>query len=400
MIAKRIESAASLIVFSDDWGRHPSSCQHLMRQMLPHYKVLWVNTIGTRAPRLDMATIKRVGEKIRQWSSKKKAVGDDPPPEQHKNLKVVNPRMLPWFGRPFHRKINAWLLSQQLAPLIKALPQPVCAVTTLPITADLPGRLPVEKWVYYCVDDFGEWPGLDGETLQRMDTEMVKRADEIVSVSSHLQTLIGLQGRKSTLLTHGVDLSQWKPCPKRDAIDNPLPEGITGPLAVFWGVVDRRLDSDMLKTLSRKMSTGNIVLVGPHQDPDDEVLNLPNVHAIGPQPFSSLPLIAQHANVLIMPYADLPVTRAMQPLKMKEYMATGKPVVVSSLPAVAEWDDCLDVASTRDEFAHFVMERINGKLPEDQGFARVRLNDESWRAKAIQLENSFVPNTQKLSEER
>jgi glycosyltransferase involved in cell wall biosynthesis len=395
MIAKRIESAASLVVFSDDWGRHPSSCQHLMRQMLPHYKVLWVNTIGTRAPRLDLATIKRVGEKVRQWSSKKKTIGDDPPPEQHKNLKVVNPRMWPWFGRSYDRKLNAWLLSRQLTSLIRALPQPVCAITTLPITADLPGRLPVEKWVYYCVDDFAEWPGLDGDTLRDMDHQMLQRTDEIVAVSTHLQAMIALQGRNSSLLTHGVDLDHWRPCPRRDAIDNPLPLGIEGPLAVFWGVVDRRLDTNMLMALSRRMTTGNIVLVGPHQNPDERIRRLPNVHFIGPQPFSSLPLIAQHADVLIMPYADLPVTRAMQPLKMKEYMATGKPVVVSNLPSVTEWDDCLDIALSPMEFANVVMHRLETELPEDQRFARTRLNSEGWRAKAIQLENSFIPNRAK-----
>ena len=50
----------SLLVFSDDWGRHQSSCQHLVKQLLDQYAVLWVNTIGTRAPRLDMATASRV----------------------------------------------------------------------------------------------------------------------------------------------------------------------------------------------------------------------------------------------------------------------------------------------------------------------------------------------------
>ena len=209
-----------------------------------------------------------------------------------------------------------------------------------------------------------------------------------------------LQGRKSSLLTHGVDLTHWQPCPKRDAVDAPLPQSIEGPLAVFWGVIDQRLDSEMLIALSKRMTKGNIVLVGPHQDPDERILRLPNVQAVGPQPFSTLPLIAQHSKVLIMPYADLPVTRAMQPLKMKEYMATGKPVVVSSLPAVADWNDCLDVTSSPDEFANVVLERLNGKLPDDQEFARVRLNEESWRAKAVQLENSFVPASRKLSEEK
>jgi hypothetical protein len=192
-----------------------------------------------------------------------------------------------------------------------------------------------------------------------------------------------------------VDLDHWRPCPRRDAIDNPLPLGIEGPLAVFWGVVDRRLDTNMLMALSRRMTTGNIVLVGPHQNPDERILRLPNVHFIGPQPFSSLPLIAQHADVLIMPYADLPVTRAMQPLKMKEYMATGKPVVVSSLPSVTEWDDCLDIALSPMEFANVVMHRLETELPEDQRFARTRLDSEGWRAKAIQLQNSFIPNRAK-----
>jgi hypothetical protein len=58
---------APLLVFSDDWGRHPSSCQHLISHLLPTRQVVWVNTIGTRPPRLDLATVKRGFEKLRQW---------------------------------------------------------------------------------------------------------------------------------------------------------------------------------------------------------------------------------------------------------------------------------------------------------------------------------------------
>ncbi|MEZ6130611.1 MAG: glycosyltransferase [Planctomycetaceae bacterium] len=395
MIAKRMESAASLVVFSDDWGRHPSSCQHLIRQLLPHYKVLWVNTIGTRAPRFDMATVKRVAEKAWQWISSDQATGDNPPPEQHRNLKVVNPRMWPWFGRRHDRRLNAWLLSQQLSPLIGQLPQPVCAVTTLPITADLPGRLPVTRWVYYCVDDFGEWPGLDGDTLRTMDLDMVRRADEIVAVSTHLQQMIACQKRESRLLTHGVDLDLWQSAQTADSQHmtpgERLLDGLEGPLAVFWGVVDRRLDTDMLIALSERMKEGHIVLVGPQQDPDERVLQLPNLRTLGPQPFEALPGIACQADVLIMPYANLPVTQAMQPLKMKEYMATGKPVVVSRLPAVMEWSDCLDVTFSPREFADTVVRRFSGRIPEDQQQARTRLKQEGWRAKAKLLEMSFVP---------
>ena len=56
-----------LLVSSDDWGRHPSSCQQLIREMLPTRQVL-CNTIGTRPPRFDLRTAQRVVEKVKHWS--------------------------------------------------------------------------------------------------------------------------------------------------------------------------------------------------------------------------------------------------------------------------------------------------------------------------------------------
>ncbi len=86
-----------------------------------------------------------------------------------------------------------------------------------------------------------------------------------------------------------------------------------------------------------------------------------------------------------MPYADLPVTRAMQPLKLKEYLATGRPVVVRSLPSTGAWRDALDAVSTSEEFAAAVLARLGGEAPAGQAAARRRLSGESWAAKAQQL---------------
>ena len=55
------------LVFADDWGRHPSSCQHLVRRLLDRHTATWVNTIGMRPPRLDLLTLKRGLGKVRQW---------------------------------------------------------------------------------------------------------------------------------------------------------------------------------------------------------------------------------------------------------------------------------------------------------------------------------------------
>jgi hypothetical protein len=403
-------TVGSLLVFSDDWGRHPSSCQHLVRNLLDRYPVLWVNTIGTRAPRFDLQTIKRVTEKVRQWGSSKLSYESNQKQDQaaglrvqtHDNLQVINPKMWPWFGSGRDRKLNRWLLSKQLTSLISRLPQPVVGLTTLPITADLPDALPIDRWVYYCVDDFSQWPGLDGDTLRTMDRAMIQRADTLVAVSETLQKMIADEGRSSSLLTHGVDVDFWRVSenvcrtgfqarpemkkPGQDGSGDPSYLAAIGPTVVFWGVIDRRMDSASLVRLSRDMAVGSIVLIGPQQDPDPAILALPNVTTLPAQPITALPAIANLASVLVMPYADLPVTRAMQPLKLKEYLATGKPVVVNRLPSTDAWSDCLDVAETPEQFSRLVRERMASGITASQATARKRLQQESWNGKAAQLE--------------
>jgi hypothetical protein len=87
-----------------------------------------------------------------------------------------------------------------------------------------------------------------------------------------------------------------------------------------------------------------------------------------------------------MPYADRPVTRAMQPLKLKEYLATGKPVVVRDLPATRAWADAADLARTAGEFVAAFRARLRTGLPVAQQAARRRLVDEGWERKARAFE--------------
>ena len=380
---------ATLLVFSDDWGRHPSSCQHLVRRMLDRYHVIWVNTIGTRTPKFDLATLSRAAGKVREWvrpsQSGKPAVGSQSAREVQSGGEsqpiVTSPRMWPWFTKSFDRRINKFALTRQLVGVLADAPQPVIALTTLPITADLVGSLPVAKWVYYCVDDFSEWPGLDGSTLKRLDEVMLSRAGTIVAVSDRLREIAKDSGRESRLLTHGVDLRLWRSRSKPNVLHQ-----FAGPRAVFWGVVDRRLDTPSIMRLRERLPGGSVIFFGPQQDPDPQLLSLDGCHFPGPVPFEQLPDIAASADVLIMPYGDMPVTRAMQPLKLKEYLATGRPTVVNRLPSVESLAQMMDVADTPDEFADMVLSRIDSGTPGEQITARCGLESESWDAKARSLE--------------
>ena len=375
-------SLPSLLVFADDWGRHPSSCQHLIKQLLDRYQVCWVNTIGMRPPRLNLATLQRGAEKVRQWLSRRpKTVVETE--QQAAAPHVLNPRMWPWFTAPLDRRLNRALLARQLTPLLRSLTPRAVALTTIPVVADLVGALPVQRWVYYCVDDFSVWPGLDSRPLRRMEVDLVRKVDRVIAVSETLQRKMRQLGRDAHLLTHGVDLDFWRNAP----LAVPSLDGLERPLIVFWGVLDRRMEVSFLRQLAADLVRGTIVLAGPESDPDPALTGIPRLVRLGSLPFAQLPGLGREAAVLVMPYADLPVTRAMQPLKLKEYLATGCPVVVRDLPATREWADCADVVSTPAAFSEMVRLRLQTGLPETQRHARSRLSAEGWEEKARQLES-------------
>jgi glycosyltransferase involved in cell wall biosynthesis len=370
-------AAPPLVVFADDWGRHPSGIQHLVRRLLPGRQVLWVNTIGTRRPRLDRHTLRRGLEKLRHWGALA------PAPTGHPNLAVLNPVMWPSFSPPWARRLNRSLLTCQLVPAVRRLPALPVVVSKTAIVADLVGRLPARRWVYYCVDDSSQWPGLDQQTLRRMEEELVPRTDVLLAASEPLrERLARMGGPTPHLLTHGFDPDLW------DSPDPAEPEVLAGlprPLVVFWGLIDRRLDVAWLSRLAGELTEGTIVLLGPESAPDPALSGLPRTVLRPAVPFALLPGVARAAAVLVMPYADLPVTRAMQPLKLKEYLASGKPVVARDLPSTRAWADCLDLPASAVEFAQAVRRRLAEGLPPGQRAARGRLAGETWAQKAEQF---------------
>jgi glycosyltransferase involved in cell wall biosynthesis len=204
-------------------------------------------------------------------------------------------------------------------------------------------------------------------------------------------------------LTHGIDLDHWRAgdggargagnaliCDQR-LNGKALPDWwgrLRGPIILFWGLIDRRLDSAWLAALCDRQqgAGGTVVLVGPRQAPDPRLTGLPGLVMPGPVAYADLPALAAAADALVMPYADLPVTRAMQPLKLLEYLATGKPVIVRDLPATRPWAAAADVVADAGELVRVVRLRLQTGAPAEQIEARRRLEAESWAQKARQFE--------------
>lgn len=372
-----------LVVFSDDWGRHPSSAQHLIRVLLAKYDVDWINTVGTRRLRFTASDLRRAGEKIAGWAQPNKSRVSGQRPAIATGPRVRAPIHWPGFGNRLERWLNGRLLMRALRDVLCTDPLPDAVITTLPITADLARATPQLNWIYYCVDDLSEWPGLDREALVTMERAQLGAMKTIIVASDVLGERIRALGRDAGVLTHGIDLANWRRVQSKASSFDGRHVKPPRPIALFWGYADGRLDPDICLELAERCE---FRIVGPRGSVDPRIGASPNIVWRKPVPYERLWLEADEADVLVMPYADLPVTRAMQPLKLKEYLATGRPVVATPIPANLDWADAMDLTAAPRDFVDLCLHRARHGTPAQQVAARARLSCEAWENKAEQFE--------------
>lgn len=177
-------SVSGFIVFGDDWGAHPSSVQHIFRRVARKHRTLWVNTVGLRPPRLDRRDAERVVRKVRSMLAPARASSASAESSNESlDLHVIAPPMVPWMRPAPLRALNR--LSVRRAVEAKArslgLRRPV-VLTTVPNGVDGAGLAGSRALVYYCVDDFTNWPGVDATAAASLERELLDRAEDRKSV--------------------------------------------------------------------------------------------------------------------------------------------------------------------------------------------------------------------------
>jgi len=355
--------AHDLIVFGEDWGSHPSSTQHLVGHLAESRGVVWVNSIGLRRPGLrDMGrAFRKLGAAMHRAP---RAATPAPGP-------VVQPLAIPMAEGRLGRAVNRALIGGKVRHAARGLKRPV-VWAALPSAVQALGALGEAAVVYYCGDDFSALSGVDHGAAARMETELVARADLILAASETLAARF--PAHKTRLLPHGVDAALFTtPAPR--AADMPT----NGPVAGFYGGLAPWLDLPLIAATARLLPEWRFMLVGPAQTDLSALEGLGNIHRLGARPHAALPGYAQHWQAGIIPFRDTPQIRACNPLKLREYLAAGRPVVSTDFPALAPYCDLVRVAATPEGFAQALRDSLDDRnTPARQA----RVAGESWAARA------------------
>lgn len=368
-----------LIIFGEDWGRFPSSTQHLASGLLNlGWKIIWINSIGMRKPKLSRSWIKRLYHKFwlffhPQQRTETKRI--------QANLHVVNPLVIPLYGYRVIDTINRFLLRKQMASLItnkKFSHAPVWS--TLPTAYPFLAMFNHQPLIYYCCDEYSGLEGVDARKITRLENSMIGVANLIIVSSDVLAQK--MPAEKTMFLDHGVNFQAFqKHFPRPDD----LPKG--KPIAGFFGTLASWIDIDLLMTCAKRLPAWNFVLIGPCTVDMTELLTLDNVFYLGRKPWQALPAYPQHWEVSILPLKQNKHTQACNPMQIKEYLACGKPVVSTDIPALKIYQPFLYLVNHAEEFVKAIE---MAQFDQNQASRKEVAKESDWQNKAIRLEHALL----------
>jgi UDP-galactopyranose mutase len=234
--------------------------------------------------------------------------------------------------------------------------------------ADAFGAAPL---VFDCMDELAAFDGaLAG--IGARDRALVERADIVFTGGFSLYERRKAAGSKVHCYPSGVEFERFA----ADVAPHPLPAELSAPVFGYVGVIDERIDIDILIALSAAFPHGHVVLVGPIVKIDPAILpRRTNIHFTGIQPYAMLPSFLSGFDVAIMPFARNAATENISPTKTLEYFAARRPVVSTRIKDVVR--DYADIVYLADDAAGFVVAAAAALQPDP---ARISRGEEAARA--------------------
>ena len=367
----------NIVCFAKDWDDDPTSNTHVMRILAKDNRVLWLNSIGMRRPTVGSARdLQRI---IRRLDDFRQGAREVAP-----GLWVASPIALPL---PHHRmavRLNRTLLRASVGRLRRQLGMDDFQLWSfLPNVAEY-ADLGQSVLVYYCTDNWLHLAGADGVALEAAERQLCGRADIVFGTSRWLVNAKRPLSRETQLASHGVDHGFFA----RALGDLPTPPelaDVRGPVLGLIGLIDERIDLPLLESLVERHPDWTLVVIGTALVDLSGLKRHPNVRVLGRQPYERLPEFCRRFSVGLVPFAVNEFTRDINPIKLREYLSAGLPVVATALPEVGAYAPLAAVTSGPDEFLRATEAALRDDSPERRAERSRAMLAETWEAKVAAL---------------
>ena len=408
-----------IIAFTKDWNDVPTCTTHVLREMARTRPVLWVNSIGTRKPQLAQpGHLGRVVQRVLQ--------GFRPAVYKENNLRVLSPLLVPKAQSRFAVQLNRCLMAAYIRRERKRwgddesleywcfIPN---AVDLLPHKATCHGSVPRDTRhptpdtrhlvAYYCVDDWSKFHNLDCEWLRAKEQELLQRADAVFTPARYLAEkcrriimstrdaadTAAATGREEECdsscsselaariyhVPHGVEYAKFRAALSADTLVPAEIDDLPAPVIGFYGNIYPWIDFDLVSALALRKKDWSFVLIG-QEFCDVSVLKvLPNVHFPGRREHSELPACCAGFSAAMIPYdVKNPRMESVNPVKTRELLAAGVPVVGADIPELHGFGDRVRVCRTVDEWVSALEQQV---VRTDRDAISRSVADDDWSSR-------------------
>jgi glycosyltransferase involved in cell wall biosynthesis len=371
-------SGKNIIAIASNWHFDPTSKHHVMRILSEQNNVLWVNYHGSRRPQVSASDARAVFRKLRQVAQGPERISE--------TMLALTPLLLPLPGSATARRLNRALVVRQIRQALRQFPrQPVQLWSFAPDVDYLVGRFDEQLDLYYCVDEFSEFSGYDRETIQRLERRLIERCDIVVTTAGHLQESKSELHSNTHLVTHGVSYDHFARAGD-DATNVPrVMRDLRAPVFGFFGMIADWIDLDLIAELARRRPEWSVALIGQSSTSTDVCAALSNVHLLGQVPFDDLPGYCKAFDVGLIPFRINRLTRHVNPIKLREYLAAGLPVVSTDLPEVRRYRPHVHIGRSIDEFEQACEQALQERTPHHRELRQAAVRNETWHDKVEQL---------------
>lgn len=385
----------SIICFAgeDWWYHHQHSKNHIMRRLArAGNRVIFVNSISMGLPSLASRDFfSKIKRKLYSYAK--------PVRVTEEGIIVVSPPVLPFYSSRWAREINRWLLVAQIKLLMVAfdMRRPILWIA-IPTARAVVGRLG-ERAMIYQVSDKYDANQMDHATassvIAEMHTDLLARADLVYYSGRKLFEEERVEHSefvaKVRLLEQGADYDHFASATSRDWNEPEDIAGVPHPRLGYFGAIEPWLiDQELVRYVSKKRPEWQWVLVGLRASPLD-IESLPTVHYLGSKPYSSMPQYAAAFDVCVLPWVTgNEFVNYGSPIKVREYLATGKPVVITPIYEYEELDGILRIFRGYDDFIAKVEDAFNNDSLDKRERRQQAVKTSTWDARAEEVSDAIT----------
>lgn len=361
-----------VIYFGNDWqAENRTSSHHVAARLARRMPVLYVDSPGMRAPSASGRDFKRALRKLAAAFRRPREVA---PGLWHCTVPQLPFRRIPgvdllnrWFGRWAVRRARRILPARRLISWF-----------VVPHPGFLAGRLGEALCVYYCIDDYAAHPGVDPALIGELDRALSQHADLLFVAPPALLEAKRALNPDTVYAPHGVDVELFSRAADPATAVAPGAAGLAHPVVGYIGSLHEWIDLELMAWLARARPAWTFLCVGHAATDVSALAALPNVRLAGPQPYAELPHWARAFDVAIIPYRLNRQVANANPLKLREYLATGKPVVSVRNLEIEKFARWVRIADGREAFLAALDEALANDTPAAAAERMAAVADQTW----------------------